>query len=597
MTVSKLTNPPSQKGVIDKINEVIDNLGGGGTSLSAGNGINISSLDAIDIVQEDSGYTWNDITIVGTPTLYDGVYSGFSASDYIYMNNYPTSVSSFEMQFDFITGTLDGTAQFLTYTKTEASWEDAPYIFINSENKAVCRFYNNGSSVAFYSISALSSNTEYVLKLVFNGLTASCTIETSGTIANMDDGYGNTSINVSTVDFNDSIKIGMPSWTGGVRLNNSYIKVNGSYYGITTTNPPAKATSSLYGLVKPDGTTITVNNGVLTSHAGQRNIGEIVPSIVPLTDAGFHLLDGALISGLGIYADFVTYISGLVSTYPDLFETEANWQQSVTTYGVCGKFVYDSVNNTVRLPKITGIVEGTTDFTALGDLVQAGLPNIAGSATTIIYDSNYPNSPSLSGSLYKTYATTVISSLSSSSSGGGFHDTGVAFDASRSSFIYGNSSTVQPQTIKVLYYIVIANSTKTDIQVDIDEIATDLNGKADVDLTNTTNQGKILMSGMGMPSSRYVGLTLGASGSQYTAPANGWYYLQKFYGGDNLFTRMSNITSGYSVNNTFHSSSDFFCDLLLPVKKGDVMAVDYNSSGSVATFKFIYAVGSESEAQ
>lgn len=29
MTVNKITTPPSQKGVIDKINEVIDNLGGG----------------------------------------------------------------------------------------------------------------------------------------------------------------------------------------------------------------------------------------------------------------------------------------------------------------------------------------------------------------------------------------------------------------------------------------------------------------------------------------------------------------------------------------------------------------------------------------
>ena len=28
MTVNKITTPPSQKGVIDKINEVIDNLGG-----------------------------------------------------------------------------------------------------------------------------------------------------------------------------------------------------------------------------------------------------------------------------------------------------------------------------------------------------------------------------------------------------------------------------------------------------------------------------------------------------------------------------------------------------------------------------------------
>lgn len=54
------------------------------------------------------------------------------------------------------------------------------------------------------------------------------------------------------------------------------------------------------------------------------------------------------------------------------------------------------------------------------------------------------------------------------------------------SSIYGNSNTVQPQTIKILYYIVVATSTKTGIQIDIDEIATDLNGKADVDLTNCT---------------------------------------------------------------------------------------------------------------
>jgi hypothetical protein len=45
---------------------------------------------------------------------------------------------------------------------------------------------------------------------------------------------------------------------------------------------------------------------------------------------------------------------------------------------------------------------------------------------------------------------------------------------------------------KVLYYIVVATSTKTDIEVDIDEIATDLNGKADVDLSNVPTSKGIL---------------------------------------------------------------------------------------------------------
>ena len=202
-----------------------------------------------------------------------------------------------------------------------------------------------------------------------------------------------------------------------------------------------------------------------------RNIGQIIPSTIPLTDAGLHLLDGALIDGSGIYSAFVTYVAGLVSTYPDLFVTESAWQTAVTTYDVCGKFVYDSTNNTVRLPKVTGIIEGTTDVTALGDLVEAGLPNITGSFTA--WDDKNMSAPT---GCFSEINHGFGSTISSGSSSGW---TSFPFDASSSSSIYGNSTTVQPQTIKVLYYIVVATSTKTDIQVDIDEVATDLNNKVD----------------------------------------------------------------------------------------------------------------------
>jgi hypothetical protein len=205
-----------------------------------------------------------------------------------------------------------------------------------------------------------------------------------------------------------------------------------------------------------------------------RNIGEIVSSTVPLVDAGLHLLDGALIQGSGIYSAFVTYIIGLKTTYPDLFTTEALWQETNTNYGVCGKFVHDTTNNTIRLPKITGIIEGTTDLTALGDLIEAGLPNITGSVTPGNGASKEDGTYSSTGALYTTSGTAIGNQASGGSNGAIWH-----LDASRSSSIYGNSTTVQPQTVKVLYYIVIANSTKTDIQVDIDEIATDLNGKVD----------------------------------------------------------------------------------------------------------------------
>lgn len=201
-----------------------------------------------------------------------------------------------------------------------------------------------------------------------------------------------------------------------------------------------------------------------------RNVGELVKSCIPLSDATLNLLDGSVIQGDGMYSEFVTYMAGLVSSHPNIFTTEALWQDAVSTYGVCGKFVYNSLANTIRLPKITGFVEGTTDENDIGVITPAGLPNITGDFFGESYSQNYR----FEGAFYR--------GETGGNPGVGSSDTDnyqTYFDASRSSAVYGNSNTVQPQSIKTLYYIVVANSTKTDIEVDIDEIATDLNAKVD----------------------------------------------------------------------------------------------------------------------
>ena len=110
-----------------------------------------------------------------------------------------------------------------------------------------------------------------------------------------------------------------------------------------------------------------------------RNIGEMVASTIPLSDATLHLLDGALISGSGSYGAFVSYMADLYENNPSAscFTTEETWQQSVVNNGVCGKFVYDSENNTVRLPKITGFIEGGTSSSVLGDFTKAGIIHIS----------------------------------------------------------------------------------------------------------------------------------------------------------------------------------------------------------------------------
>ena len=325
-----------------------------------------------------------------------------------------------------------------------------------------------------------------------------------------------------------------------------------------------------------------------------KNIGEIVPSILPLTDAGLHLLDGDLLSGGGSYDEFIDYIADLYNSgnYPSLFETDANWQSSVSTYGVCGKFVYDDVNGTVRLPKITGIIEGTVNANALGDLVKAGLPDITGTVDII------PAQTVSMGIQYGqgAFSTTKTSSSGAANSGGASQPTvEISFQASDSDPTYGNSSTVQPQTILGFYYIVVANSVKTEIQVDIDQIATDLNTRANTDLSNLTNIGEVKVANLAMPSDSYVDLTLGVAGDTYTVTSDGYVCIRKVSTAGNQILSIYNLSNGMQQS-VCSAGANQEMALVLSIKKGQTFGIWYNLGGATQLFRFIYAEGSRSEA-
>lgn len=225
-------------------------------------------------------------------------------------------------------------------------------------------------------------------------------------------------------------------------------------------------------------------SGVATPIQGARNIGQIIQSTIPLTDAGLHLLDGALINGSGSYADFVTYIAGLVSTYPDLFISENDWQTSVTNYGVCGKFVYNSTNRTVRLPKYSNKIftQNITQSTVpvIGNGKTLGLTNGSGAVHGL---GEYQGS-GYAGLQTNKAAGRVLPSTQSQDRFSSGTVIGVSTDPATSGLVAQLSNITT--SLDGYYYIVIATSTKTDIQVDIDNIATDLNGKADTDLSNCT---------------------------------------------------------------------------------------------------------------
>lgn len=329
--------------------------------------------------------------------------------------------------------------------------------------------------------------------------------------------------------------------------------------------------------------TETAKETIYNNSAPGRLIGEIVTSTIPITDACVHLLDGAIINGDGIYKDFVEYIGELYGNGvepPSYFTTEENWQTSLSNYNVCGKFVYNSAEKTVRLPKITGIIEGTVDINALGALVEAGLPNITGTFA------NNGHSGGAYGTGAFVSSSTGIKSNTGSAADGGHYD----FNASRSSKIYGKSQTVQPQTIKQFVYIVIANSKKTDVIIDIDNLSTDLNNKADTSFSNISPAGQALAAYYAMPSNKYIALTLGASLSEYTAPANGWIFCSR---GSTSGTKHVRILQDY-LSATCLCVPNIYSNVIMPICKGQKFKVEYTAEVA-GVFRFIYAKGSESE--
>ncbi len=133
-------------------------------------------------------------------------------------------------------------------------------------------------------------------------------------------------------------------------------------------------------------------------------------------------------------------------------------------------------------------------------------------------------------------------------------------------------------------------------QLSVSEVLESLANKVDTNAGNFTAEGKSLIGSYGMPSDRYIDLTLGATGSTYTAPANGWFVCDLKAGATNFQVFIRNNNNGMTANSISPASSGQSA-VIMPCKKGDVISVYYGSYNSVNIFRFIYAVGSEGEAQ
>ena len=112
------------------------------------------------------------------------------------------------------------------------------------------------------------------------------------------------------------------------------------------------------------------------------------------------------------------------------------------------KFGAGDGKTTFTLPNLDErFIEGTTDTAKVGQYLEAGLPNITGTAQ----GDEFPTTElvQLDGAFYK------IGTFGDTETGGGHGSASIGFDASLVSNVYGGSSTVQPPSVALLACIKI----------------------------------------------------------------------------------------------------------------------------------------------
>jgi microcystin-dependent protein len=201
--------------------------------------------------------------------------------------------------------------------------------------------------------------------------------------------------------------------------------------------------------------------------------------------AGYLLCDGAAYSRTAL---------------PDLFAAIG------TTYGS------GDGSTTFNVPDYNTAERFAQGSTVAGTVKQAGLPNISG-GTIAAVSSNYNNAVIHPNGAFN-FNSNVYATLNGGSSNT-MNVYGGDFDASRSSSVYGNSDTVQPNAITCRYVIKAFNGQTADSAlIDITQYAQELAGKANITGSNLVYHRDVITT----------------SGT-YTAPVTGLYKITVKGGG------------------------------------------------------------------
>ena len=128
----------------------------------------------------------------------------------------------------------------------------------------------------------------------------------------------------------------------------------------------------------------------------------------------------------------------------------------------------------------------------------------------------------------------------------------------------------------------IPNISNLATKGELDSVVEDLDEKASIQFAKNAS----------FVSTQYVDLTLGKTGTTYTAPANGCFYLQKTCGLD--YGWIVGIVNDIQYTEAAFNTSTVF-NSLIPCLKGEIVDIRYHTTGEIKKFRFYYAKGEVNE--
>ena len=260
---------------------------------------------------------------------------------------------------------------------------------------------------------------------------------------------------------------------------------------------------------------------------------------------------------------------------------ESNVAAIYTATGVAWYYIIDTTNERFKLPRSkhskysatnpvvgTGMTLGLTNGTSTGSLTSSNSANV----NPVIANNGYGASV---GTITGHDAWTDYAAI------------GVTSDATKSGIVAQQIE--DTEQYKYLYFYV-GNFTQTALENTAGLNASLFNNKVDLNAGNLSTVGKSTVAKMAMPSATYDNLTLAASGTEYTAPANGYFTISMYSDAAHQYMGFYSATNGLGTFATVPYSG-YLLELFMPVQKGQKVTVNYTLGGTLQRFRFVYSEG------